>query len=1212
MSPAIKKMAVTQASQHREEEKLSFSCWRSSLFDETFLLNDVPRIYSEKWELEEARAFQNFCQGLIDLFKELEGYDFDAWTERSTINLLITKVIKLLGYADKCSINQNPWVEDESVSVKENKITKSYKPDLLIVNDPLQIKYIQRKSGKDKLQEARNSVVIPIEAKYWGRIDKKKISQKEENTRADKKDKPDATRALDFDEQCLKYMEILEKEWGVLTDGRIWKLYNRELSCGDELRYYQFNLGHLRDMIHAGLDKNAATYNLFIENAKYFYHFFSKEAVYSSTGKETFLNGLLKNSKKYVSKVVEEDLKLRFVNAMGFACNGFQQSLLNSKEKADFEMIRNVSESHLFNILFIRYCESKNILPLRQNPNYRKISLSNTFDKLEQFDPEKEEDDLNFSILQRMFAKDFAYDPEGTELYERTLTITQQGFQYRHKNKELYDNLWHLTKVVRDGDKKLNIYGFRETIFSDDEWNFAQKHKLTNQQMVRILFELGYSESTLPGKKYQQIPYNFFSPKQLGFIYESFLEFKLKKAHEDMALIQKKWQPANLESQKMKKMDVPKVKKGNLFFSPDNIERKMTGAYYTPDYIVKPIVKETLTPLVEKKSSEEILNLKVCDPAMGSGHFLSSVLNFLARKYLEAKEKEINDDLDVSLLEAKKLVLHNCIYGVDINPSAVKLAKMSLWLQTADSSEELEHLDDQMKCADSLTNEALWRDEWKFLEQGLDAVVGNPPYLGEKGHKEIFQKIVQGRLGKRFYLRRMDIFYFFFHLGLDILKDNGRLGFITTNYFITARGAKKLRQDFYERCNLDLLLNLNELKIFGEASGQHNMITILSKNGETMKTKIINSNESGKGSESVFEKIYSGLSKKTSHSFLEKNALYDGDEKYIRVNVGAAGITEDGNLSFTPILEKIKKSEFLLKEIYTVNQGIVTGADKVSPRHLEKYKTNAKKGDGIFVMNRSELKNKNISTQSSHVKPWFKNHNIQKFSTSAKQNLFVLYFKDLKKKQPIQPQILRHFEKFKPLLVDRLTVCKKNKFQWNIVSKWINRGEYYLLFYPRKQEVFEGPKIVCPQRSKLNTFGYNEVPWYAASDVFFITPSEKSNLDLKYSLGLLNSKLYFCWLYFRGKRKGENLELIGKPLSEIPIKDVDNRTQGKVISICNKLIKNPDDAIAFKNLNSLVYKIYGLTEHEIKMVEVFYDKRVASQFDERKKGKEAEEEKEAA
>ena len=80
--------------------------------------------------------------------------------------------------------------------------------------------------------------------------------------------------------------------------------------------------------------------------------------------------------------------------------------------------------------------------------------------------------------------------------------------------------------------------------------------------------------------------------------------------------------------------------------------------------------------------------------------------------------------------------------------------------------------------------------------------------------------------------------------------------------------------------------------------------------------------------------------------------------------------------------------------------------------------------------------------------------------------------------------------------------------------------------------IFTSPKIVCPQRSKVNTFGYNECDWYASADVYYITNPHK-DYNIKYILGLLNSKLYYVWLYHKGKRKGETLELYQKPLSKI-------------------------------------------------------------------------------
>ena len=111
----------------------------------------------------------------------------------------------------------------------------------------------------------------------------------------------------------------------------------------------------------------------------------------------------------------------------------------------------------------------------------------------------------------------------------------------------------------------------------------------------------------------------------------------------------------------------------------------------------------------------------------------------------------------------------------------------------------------------------IWKLEFSdvFREKdGFDIVIGNPPYIGQKGHKEIFQEILPTSLGERFHQRRMDLFYFFFHLALDILKDGGHCAYITTNYFITATYADKLRLDLKARAAILNLIDFDELKAY--------------------------------------------------------------------------------------------------------------------------------------------------------------------------------------------------------------------------------------------------------------------------------------------------------------------------------------------------------------------------------------------------------------
>lgn len=177
--------------------------------------------------------------------------------------------------------------------------------------------------------------------------------------------------------------------------------------------------------------------------------------------------------------------------------------------------------------------------------------------------------------------------------------------------------------------------------------------------------------------------------------------------------------------------------------------------------------------------------------------------------------------------------------------------------------------------------------------------------------------------------------------------------------------------------------------------------------------------------------------------------------------------------------------------------------------------------------------------------------------------------------------IFRHISKYEKILRNR----KSND---NGLRAVIAAG--YWWSFTIRQIDFSRPKIVVPQRSPRNTFGYNEVPWYASADVYFITLKEQS-ISLKYILSLLNSNLYYLWLYHRGKRKGETLELYQQPLSEIPIKRLDKAQQKPFVDLVDRVLaakqRNPeaDTSALEREIDRLVYRLYDLTPAEIDIVE---------------------------
>ncbi|MCB8759067.1 Eco57I restriction-modification methylase domain-containing protein [Planktothrix agardhii] len=463
---------------------------------------------------------------------------------------------------------------------------------------------------------------------------------------------------------------------------------------------------------------------------------------------------------------------------------------------------------------------------------------------------------------------------------------------------------------------------------------------------------------------------------------------------------------------------------------------------------------------------------------------------------------------------------------------------------------------------------------------GFDIVIGNPPYIGEKGNKEKFRDVRATNLDS-YYLKKMDYFYFFFHQVLNISNKDGVISFITTNYYVTATGATKLRHDLKNRSSIYKLINFGESKVFPSALGQHNLITFLSKKNFFDLSKVIYVNKNRLIDSNEYNSIFNGIDKDTTYSEIHKSDLFEGEENYIRI-VTSGNKNEDETINM--ILNKMSLKGVTLGSVCEVNQGLRTGADKVSPKHIIEYgeSVDYKVGDGIFILGINEVSKLNFNKfEESRIKKLYKNSDIYKYVVNESTNLRLIdlfypndKYLDIKK----LPNILKHLTKFRFILEGR----KENA---NGIDKAIARGEFYYASVRRKLN-FSIPKIVSPQRSKSNVFAYTDIEWFASADVYYITDSSGKQ-NLKYILGLLNSKLYLTWLIHRGKTKGAMLELYQQPLSEIPIKLTENTN--KIQSIVDKIIESKSKQIDTRSLeqqiDNLVYKLYELTYEEVKIID---------------------------
>ncbi|MSP19898.1 MAG: hypothetical protein EXR74_10060 [Bdellovibrionales bacterium] len=757
--------------------------WQSSLFNEVCLRHDLPR--QEFWTLVENGPFATFQNDFINLCTSLRKDRFEDWNEADTIRNWIEPIMKILGWHNKCKPDTNPVIENLSLSETDGGKTKTYRPDLLYVDDPDEKKCVYAKKDPEKRKFAAQTYgKIVLEAKAWQILDiqdrKKQIdSHKKKQNETNKDD----TIGLSFDNQCLKYMELMNLEFGILTDGKSWKLFHLKLSNeGGNRRSFDFSLGHaFLTAISLSDDRSGEAWRELTANLKYFFYLFRKESFWPKRGSVTEF--LMNYNNKFVS-TIEQDLRKSFMAAMTIICNGYKQTISESLTEENLEMIRNVSESHLFNLLFIKSCETTNILPLR-NPHYYKqsitdienryfdISISRFLDTIEfpAFNP-SEDTDFNNKRLSKVISDEYEckFNPDGTEIYDRLLS---------------------LYNVVQQGDFGLKIKGFKETVFSVSEWEFAKKFKISNYAMVRLLFQLGYTDAGEGNGTYRQIPYSYFTPRQLGSIYESFLEFTLLTAKEDLVFTGKKWVAVGASNGAKLKAAT-----GTLYFAYDPKKKKQQGSFYTPDYVVRHIVKETLTPLVKGKDAKDILKIRVCDPAAGSGHFLNYALEYLSDNYRLALAEESKGEFIENDSESKRKILQSCLFGTDINPRAIKLCKMGLWLATADSSQPLEPLIGQLRDIDSLGT--VWKEIFPNIFQagGFDATIGNPPWGAYLTKQEI--KTLCKRFPDASY-KLIDSFKFFFSLAIhNLKKGNGRIGFIIPRSILTHIGCRDLRKTILE------------------------------------------------------------------------------------------------------------------------------------------------------------------------------------------------------------------------------------------------------------------------------------------------------------------------------------------------------------------------------------------------------------------------------
>ena len=660
--------------------------FQGSLFSNDFLCNSIDGL--PDWTNFDEAGAHSLASDLAALFERfpVAGRPNESQTEDD----LIWPVLRRLGWAD---------------SLRNQNLTLRGRDD---VPDGLLFESGEAKDRANRFHEEWKRYefgLAIVELKRWGRpLDRQSGSGGEETAPST---------------QMLRYLRRVDDitggklRWGMLTNGGRWRLYHQGARSVSE-QFFEIDLAAIVGVSgHDGglfaLTSDARTHWL-----RVFALMFRREAFLPSPGeRRTFHQVALDQGRFYEERVAADLSKLVF----GFIFPALAQAIAAEAPAAPLKEVRDAALILLYRLLFILYAEDRGLLPVNDR-RYEQYGLRTQ---------------LRAEIGRRM---------------DRADAFSTTAARY-------WSVLDELCRAINNGETTIGLPPYNGGLFDPNRTPLLAQIRLSDAVIASVIDNLSFEKSET-GRKY--INYRDLGVQQLGSIYERLLERRLTR--ED----------------------------GEIRVQPNIFARKSAGGYYTHDDLVNLIIRETIDPLVSARTeafsakakeleasnlpvdrrhgiltaldpAEKLLEAKICDPAMGSGHFLVGLVDYLADRVISAMADAAGevafgdyvsplipriaairtrilrnadergwtisyDQLDDRHI-VRRMVLKRCIYGVDKNPMAVELAKVSLWLHTFTVGAPLSFLDHHLRCGDSLFG------SWvrKGMEQA--AALGAPLFLHE-------------------------------------------------------------------------------------------------------------------------------------------------------------------------------------------------------------------------------------------------------------------------------------------------------------------------------------------------------------------------------------------------------------------------------------------------------------------------------------------------
>ena len=621
-------------------------------------------------------------------------------------------------------------------------------------------------------------------------------------------------------------------------------------------------------------------------------------------------------------------------------------------------------------------------------------------------------------------------------------------------------------------------------------------------------------------------------------------------------------------------------------------KRKKDGVFYTPEYITKYIVENTIGKLCEQQrtklniSDEEVakaqtkkqkdtlnatlheyqkwlFSLKILDPACGSGAFLTAALTQLKTEHRRVFDflHAINNDSMMFEEYSDNSILENNLYGVDINEESVEITKLSLWLHTAQKDRKLTTLNGKIKCGNSLIDDSAiagekafkWEEEFPevFAKGGFDVVIGNPPYVPTEFisdcDKNFYEKTYKSAYG------RINIYPIFYEKGIELLKENGLLGFITPYTILKNQYYIEARKFILNETKIKTLVDFANIQVFRDATVD-SIVFIMEK----------------------------GKSENNSFKYINKIEDFSG-RKFNEIEINQNDILNVPDYSFSNLgnsfnFEKLYEDIIEVKNIVDFKQGIITGSNKK------------------FLTKESSEKCKKVLSGSDF--------NRYKLSWSGD---YVIY-DEQELHRPRKPEIFEKDEKILLRQTGSFPICM------------IDTNSFYTLDTVHNGSLinanFNLKYIMCLLNSNLLRFIYessiNETgKVFAQVKIIYIDPLPIKNISLEAQQPFITLADKMLTLNETLQKKSTNflrvvkqtfaLEKISTKLETFYNLDFDGfmkelkqkltpKTKLEWLEVFEETKKSLQEiqtqiAATDKEINALVYKLYDLTEEEIKIVE---------------------------